>query len=278
MHLYRDQFSTTHDFPDIEAPSKVLVIASTARSGSHMIGHALHATGCFGFPLEYVNPANLAQWRKQLQTGDLEQTLAAVQRRRTSPNGVFTIKIHYSHIAQFGGFSGLKRIFPDAYYLLFRREAVLKQAVSLSIALQTGVWIAGQQPSGGAPRYDYRQIDGCLRETLRDTAAWRYTLAVHGCRHIEMTLDEARDDMPAAIGRIARFMDVPLNPEQTPQQPVTVKQSNELNRAWERRFLADHSRRYGERGAAAKEKAPCFGPDAGLIPRLKRGLKGLVHA
>ena len=48
MHLYQDQFSETHDLPVINKPSKVLIIASTGRSGSHMLGHALHQTNCFG--------------------------------------------------------------------------------------------------------------------------------------------------------------------------------------------------------------------------------------
>ena len=41
MHLYEDQFSEEYDFPRLEKPTKILIIASTARCGSHMLEHAL---------------------------------------------------------------------------------------------------------------------------------------------------------------------------------------------------------------------------------------------
>ena len=41
MSLYEDQFLEKNDLNRVEKPSKTLIIASTGRSGSHMLGHAL---------------------------------------------------------------------------------------------------------------------------------------------------------------------------------------------------------------------------------------------
>jgi LPS sulfotransferase NodH len=240
VNLYEDQFSSRHDFPPAGPPVKVLVIASTPRSGSHMLGHSLHETGQFGFPLEYMNPANLAEWKRRLGVRDTLEALRHIQARRTSPNGVFSIKTHYSHLAQFGGFAGLATTFPDAYYVLLSRQNVLRQAISNSIASQTGVWIDGQKPNGNTARYSFRHVDGRLRETIRDTAAWRYVLAANGVNCIEMDFDVARRDIPGAVRRIADFMGVALDPQRIPPAPVTRQQSDSLNEEWERRFLADH--------------------------------------
>ncbi len=146
MKLYEEQFSGSHDFPRQERPDKTLIIASTPRCGSHMLGHTLHETGAFGFPLEYANPANLREWKRRIEMESTEEVIRELTQRRTSPNGVFGIKLHYTHINVLGGFDGVQALFPEAYYVLLSRKDVLKQAVSLAIAKQTGVWIAGQQP------------------------------------------------------------------------------------------------------------------------------------
>lgn len=241
MQFYQNQFSSDHDLHNVGQPSKVLIIASTARSGSHMLGHALHTTGCFGFPLEYTNPANFKEWQRLLKKETLQDVLNELQTRRTSENGVFSIKIHYSHLKMYGGFKGLKALFPDAYYVLLSRKDVLKQAVSLSIAAQTGVWISGQKAKFTNPKYDYLAIKNFLKNTIIEQASWRYTLAASGSNFLEMNFDTIKSDIPGAVSQVASFMDVGVTPEKMPSKPVTQQQSSELNNLWLSQFLEDHS-------------------------------------
>lgn len=242
MNLYDDQFSESHDFPRVEKPSKVLVIASTGRCGSHMLGHALYETGKFGFPLEYANPDNLSEWKRRLGIDDVREVLAEIQRRRTSPNGVFGIKIHYLHIQELGGFDGLTALFPEARYVLLSRKDVLRQAVSLALAIQTGVWIAGQKPFNENPEYDHAQIDKCLRDTIRDNASWRYLLSASGCVYREMDFDQVRKDLGASIQEIAGFLGVEVDPGDIPEGLVTERQSSGRNAEWAERFTAEFDR------------------------------------
>lgn len=242
MHLYEDQFSESHDFPRVEAPSKVLIIASTGRCGSHMLGHALHKTNRFGFPLEYTNPVNLAEWKRRLRIDDLQELMAEIQRRRTSPNGVFGIKIHYPHIKQFGCFDNLVKCFPNAYYILLSRKDVLRQAVSYSIASQTGVWISGQKPVNDNPQYDFSHIDKCLRETILNDSSWRYSLAASGCNYIQMDFDHVRQNIVESINTIASFIGIEIDASEIPGEPVTKQQSNSLNVYWAKRFISDFNK------------------------------------
>lgn len=242
MHLYEDQFSENHDFPRLETPSKVLIIASTARCGSHMLGHALHQTNRFGFPLEYANPANLAEWKKRFGIVDFQEVMTEIQRRRTSPNGVFGIKIHYPHISQFGGFHNLVRFFPNAYYVLLSRKDVLRQAVSLSIASQTGVWISGQKPVNSNPKYMFKHIDNCLRQTILHNSSWRYTLAASGCNYIEMDFDHVRHNLVQSIKYIASFLDIDIDSDQIPKEQITKKQSEDKNNEWAIRFISEFNK------------------------------------
>ena len=206
-----------------------------------MLGHALHATGCFGFPLEYTNPANFQEWQRILNKQPLPEVLKELQARRTSENGVFSIKIHYSHLKMYGGFKGLRALFPDAYYVLLSRKDALKQAVSLAIAAQTGVWITGQKPKNDNPTYNYLGINNCLKNTILEQASWRYTLAASGANVIEINFDTIKTDIPSAVSQIASFMNVLVAPEKMPAKPVTQQQGNEINTEWFTRFLQDHA-------------------------------------
>ena len=268
MHLYEDQFSEDHDFPIVEIPSKVLIIASTARSGSHMLGHALYKTNKFGFPLEYVNPANLAEWKRRLRIDDLYEVLAEIQRRKTSPNGVFSIKIHYDQIKQFGGFDNLVRRFPNAYYVVLSRNDVLKQSVSLSIASQTGVWISGQKPMNNDPKYDFSHIDKCLRKTILDNASWRYTLAASGCNYIEMDFDHVRHNLVQSIKNIANFMEIELDESEIPNDHVTKKQSNDINAEWAAKYISEFNK--------SNELLNNLKPS--IIQRVKRKVKRIFYS
>ncbi|MCE8015495.1 Stf0 sulfotransferase [Halomonas sp. MCCC 1A17488] len=268
MHLYEEQFSERHDYPRVKAPAKVLVIASTGRSGSHMLGHALHATNRFGFPLEYANPLNLQEWQRRLKIDDFQEVMEEIKQRRTSPNGVFGIKLHYPHIKQFGGFGNVVKCFPDAYYILLSRKDLLKQAVSLSIAIQTGVWISGQQAVSDDPQYDFGHIDKCLRETILNNSSWRYTLSANGCNYIEMDFDHVRHNLVQSINDIAGFMGVEIESVEIPREPVTKKQSDIRNAEWEKRFISDFN--------ASSELLS--NSASGLMKSIERKVKRMLHA
>lgn len=261
MNLYKEQFSKVHDFPRADQPSKILVIASTARCGSHMLGHALHKTKQFGYPLEYANTANLPEWKKRFGKESLTETLIEIQKHRTSPNGVFAIKIHYSHISQFGGFSNLMKCLPNAYYVHLSRGNVLEQAVSLSIAEQTGVWISGQEPINNRPSYNFRHIKRCLRRTILDDSSWRYILGAAGCKYIQIEFDHVRTDLAQSIEKIAAFMNVELDPGEIPSEQVISKQGNSLNVEWADRFVTE------------------FNPNSELLSllKLKNRIKRLIY-
>lgn len=261
MALYQEQFEEKYNYSPTQ-PRRYLVIASTPRCGSHMLGHTLHQTECFGFPLEYANNDNLKNWQCIYGTGDAQSTIGAIMKRRTSPNGVFAIKLHYSHIVNLGGFEAVMRIFPNAHYVMLTRSNVLGQAVSFALASQTGIWIDGQKGDTSLARYDRALIDRCLRRVLKDNAAWKYQLATSGCRHIEMDFDAVKDDIGEAIKRIANFADVELPETAIPAAPVTRPQGGSINREWIRRYLDEY-----EGGLLFPER------EAGKLSRTLQSLK-----
>jgi LPS sulfotransferase NodH len=239
FNYYEKQFCKEYDFPECPV-EKTLVIASTGRSGSHMLGHILHESKMFGFPLEYANPRNLKKWKEILNTGNNLDTIRGIQKRRTSPNGVFSIKLHYEHIKELGCFNNVKRLFPNAYFILLNRKNTLKQAVSYAMASQTGKWISEQEALNANPTYDYNLIHESMKRILKDNAGWQYTLAANNCNYIVMDFETIQHDIPNAVKNIAGFIGIDIDKGIIPSKPSTSKQSNELNRLWEEKFVMDY--------------------------------------
>jgi len=236
--LYMDQFSSRFDFEGSPEPTNFVIIASTPRSGSHMLGHSLIEAGAFGVPFEYCNERNLREWQRRLGTSGLEATINALKRRRTTPNGVFSVKLHYRHLAQFGSFRLLLEVFPGAKFVRIERSDLLKQAISYSVARRTGVWIEGQQGNGATPRYSYEAVDRCLRELAQDNASWSYDLAKHGCPVLHLDFAEVGLDIPGTIAKLAAFCGV--TPDRIPDRPPTRRQSTDERTAkWASAYLAE---------------------------------------
>lgn len=238
MELYKEQFDSKYDLIlEEETSIKYLIIASTARSGSHMLGHALHATGLFGYPLEYVNPSNLEQWKKITKESTFEGVLNSIKSRRTSPNGVFAIKVHYSHIKQFGNFQNFTKHFPEAHVVLITRKNILKQAISFVIASHSGNWISGQTNKSKKPVYDGNRIKMIMKRTMLENASWKYNLLTSGINFLEMEFETICANIPEAVQQVADFMNVDIAHSLIPAEPVTKKQSSTINEEWEHKFL-----------------------------------------
>jgi LPS sulfotransferase NodH len=225
MNLYQPQFSSSLDIADAPATHRTLIIASTPRCGSHMLGHAIADTGLMGVPFEYCNPANLAEWKTLLKTPDSNAAMQAIMQRRTTPNGIFSIKAHYSQTETLGGAQPFLAAFPDARVVHIRRADVLRQAISFSIARQTGVWISEQEPVSETARYDAQIIDDCLRDIATQNARWTTALRSSGLPMITVEYDAVCRDLPGTIRQIAALLEVEVPDAALPQVAPTRPQA-----------------------------------------------------
>lgn len=240
MNLYERQFSSDLDIPGHPACEKTLIIASTPRCGSHMLGHSMSVTKALGVPFEYLNRANLAEWQRRLSTRDLPETLAMLIHRRTTLNGVFSLKLHYSQCEAIGGIDALHELLPQARFILIRRADVLRQAISYSIARQTGVWISEQEPTASTAHYSFDLITACLRDIVLQNGQWGTAFADLRDRPLRIDFDDLKEDVSGTIRRIADFADVELAPNQIPEAAPTRRQSGDARTTeWIARFAND---------------------------------------
>ncbi len=244
MNLYESQFLDIHDQPTPQGEVRTLLIASTPRCGSHMVGHAMMRTGQLGVPFEYCNRANMAEWMRRLEQDTPEATLAALMARRSTANGIFGIKCHYEHGAVLGGADNLIAALPNVRVVHLRRADVLRQAISFAIARQTGVWIDGQVATSDTAIYDRGLIADCLEEIAVQNALWTSLFKECGIQPLEITYEDAVQDIGTVINSIARFAGV-IGPDQNLCVRTQTKRQSQPGRTneWVERFADERQHR-----------------------------------
>jgi LPS sulfotransferase NodH len=245
-----DQSLPEFDIPSPGVPTRFVVVATTARSGSNMLCSLLRETKRFGVPLEYAHPTHRRNWARRTGKTALPELLAAMKAHRTTPNGVFTIKIHWSQVRWFGGFQGLLDAFPGAAFVHLVRHDTLGQAVSLARAMQTGVWLEGRNESMREPLFNPDQVDACLIDILLDNNEWRYAFACHGIRPVSLSYEEVREDPVGTVAGIAERLGIDLAGADVPAVPPTRRQAGRESNDWARQFVAsrDYDRLVGRSG------------------------------
>lgn len=244
MHLYDKQFDEQLHIERAgnppAPPTRTIVIASTPRSGSHMLGHIMAATNAMGVPFEYANPANLAEWKRIFGTQDTIAVMNKLMEMRTTENGVFTIKLHYSHVRELGGYDRIFDIFPNPCFIKIVRGDVLRQAISMTIAQQTGVWISGQQGNGEQASYDYEQICRNLRDIAIQVANWETGIRARNALAMTLDYSQVLGNVGKTVQEIADFAGIATyDPVDAPK---TKKQSTSSADEWITRFVEDHGR------------------------------------
>lgn len=272
---YMDQFDTRHDYPVRESTGRFYLICSTPRSGSHYLGHLLHQTGQFGFPLEYFNRGNLGQWGVRFGTSDLQDTYTQIKRHRTSPTGVFGCKLHYHQLRSLLRSQDFATLFPDARAIFLTRDDLPGQAVSYARAQCTGQWISGITPRRD-PVYSRRRIDRCLQDIIRENAGWTWFIAHQGIRFLHLTYEALLADPAGAIRQISALLDMDVPARLTSEtQGLPCRQRDAINDQWRERYLAD-SRVRGPRSGLnylyEHEQHPCA-----MIRRALKGLAVRIH-
>lgn len=212
-------------------------LCSTPRCGSNMVGDMLHATGVAGDPQEYLNVRFMAGYNRSLGreqgTMDLDAYQADMEARRTSPNGVFGIKIHFEH---------LETIWPKRYramatYLgrydrlvfLTRRDKIA-QAVSLHKARETQIWASidyrfldqDDPRLAIVPQFDGLKIMAALSDLLTQEASWRALLQSSGLPYIELAYEDFVGDFEGESRKLLQALG--LDPGKAGQAPGIRRQ------------------------------------------------------
>jgi LPS sulfotransferase NodH len=250
-------------------PHRSVAICSHPRSGSTLLGEAIHFAGGLGCPLEYLHrgfrPTLAERWRAP----DLGSYVAALHRYRTAPNGVLSIKLFWQDVEAVAHERAPERfpapatrpaeetsaqdyrdlravldeVLPNVSFVHLERQDRVRQAVSAIVATQTGQWRSvpgmGRQTPIGDAEYDYDRILGMIGFADDSHAHWRGFFAANGVEPCRLTYEELASRFDRTVSRL--FAE--LGSSSAPPPRRMRRQSTDATEAMVRRFLRDHAAR-----------------------------------
>jgi len=160
--------------------------------------------------------------------------------------------------------------FHEWLFVYLTRSNLVQQAVSLIIAEASGRWLAWGPTNlaVAAEDYDEVRIAGAIDAIVETNKNWERFFGAFGLRPFRLTYEDLRDDLPGSVARVREFLGLPeralqrrpvaivegmrnylgLSERDMGQVPDTWRkpssQFSEINRIWEKRFLADQMSRF----------------------------------
>jgi len=233
----RREMSPERDFPTGTTVRQRYCILSSPRSGSTLLGRMLHATGMAGDPQEYFNPP-LLQYERE-RTGRPELTLneflRSMEARRTSPNGVFGMKLHYSQmlgtfrqktpnknmLALLGQFNQLVWI---------RRRDRMAQGISQAIGMHTQVWSSEDSKHGKQQDVSIHPYH-CVRAmqmVCGDDFGWEALIKASRLAVHEVWYEDLVADYDNQCRAVLEYLGLNMVVTRIPAPPIE-RQASELN-------------------------------------------------
>jgi LPS sulfotransferase NodH len=123
---------------------------------------------------------------------------------------------------------------------IFRRHK-LRQALSKARAVQTGLWkVQEGKTVSREPEFDAELIEQCLEDGAQQEKAWECFFQRIGIDPFRVEYEKLCQDYEATIRAVFDFLQISL-PRRARVAPVTIRQADDISRAWEERFLAECS-------------------------------------
>lgn len=233
-----DQFGPHYDQPPFAGSPRVYVIASMPRSGSHLLGHLLFATGDMGSPLEYFHAGHRPRWQERFGVTTMPEVLRALFRHRTSPSGVFGAKAHWPQFADVLADSALRSLLDVVLFVQIRRRDAVAQAVSLVVAEHTGGWISFQAEQR-EPVYDAAAIARALLEIDAQERGWADHFTRVPTAVVRIDYEDLVADHAGPVGTIRDRLGLPTVPPAPREVALPGRQGGDRNRGWRDRFRDD---------------------------------------
>ena len=236
MQIWDEQFKQDYDFPPPKAVSTKYVICSTPRCGSHFLGHLLYSAGAFGYPLEYFHPINLPHWLARAKPED-QDLLNFLQKIRTSPNGCFGIKAHFTHLKFLERYISFDTLACNYKFIFIKRKDLARQAISYSKASQTGNWLS-ELKSEKKAYYTKDSIKKCLNKINWQNACWLSFFHALDVNFLTILYEDLREQPDKSLQTIATFLNVEFA-EVNFNHLRTKVQGTQENELWKRRFISE---------------------------------------
>lgn len=185
-----------------------------------------------GVPYEYFHPRHWESWTTRLKNGNSLYAFRMLCQLRSTSNGVFGVKAHWHQFSNAIKMD-LEQDLKSAGFIYLTREALLDQAISHRIALQTGVWMSGQKQTGNAT-FSFAKVAESLKLILQERDNWERFFAYTGIVPYRLTYEALLQNVDGEMRALCDHLGIAwsLNESLAPRV-----QRGELNIEWREKFL-----------------------------------------
>ena len=215
-----------------------VIIVFTNRSGSSYLGELLASTGFFNPAKEVLNEDQVIPACAANVWASFSSYFAATAAEHAR-NRHFVFKSSIGQLAVMNHHGLLPRLLPHARFLLVERSDKLAQAISWSIATQTGQYTSlDATKDRPAPSYDSLALREHIAFMIQVHASIDQFMALNGLQGLRLSY-EIITSQPLVAGALACGWlgqpDLRCRPERIPLQ----RQATGRNDEWRTRFLAE---------------------------------------
>ena len=247
-------------FHNLRHPRRCYVVCAIPRSGSNLLTDGLHATRQAGRPKQFFLEKFEADYGAKHgldPAKDYAGYVRGIISAKTTSNEVFGFKLMSWYLEDFlsrlratrafgdagtGDLKLLRNAFPRLQFVHVVRRHKLRQALSTARALQTGLWkVQKGKTIQREPRFDAELIEQCLKEGQRQEKAWECFFQRIGVNPFRVEYEKLCQDYEGTIRAVLDFLRISLPHRTRIAAPVTVRQADDISRAWEERFVAERS-------------------------------------
>jgi trehalose 2-sulfotransferase len=231
-------------------------ISTSPRTGGFLLAEALESTRIAGRPREYFDRNFQENWRECLGITSDSSHLATALTVGTTPNGVFGAKVLWHQferlLSQLRPIQGngmpdidlLKRTFPDLRYIFLTRKDKVRQAVSYSRAIRSGIWWSigvndqdrENEDSASTPSFSFEDIDGWVARLMEFEANWRRFFKRIGIEPFVVTYEDLAEDYESIVRAVIGYLNLPDSDKFTVAPPRLRKQADAITEEWVRRY------------------------------------------
>jgi trehalose 2-sulfotransferase len=234
-------------------PVVCYLIASVQRSGTHLLCSILRSTGIAGSPGEYFLSKPGETWEKRWRATSRAAYLEQVLRQNTGANRVFGAVVMWSYfermlellreIPAYKNHSGaelLAAVFSEPKYIWMRRRNHVEQAISWTIACQTGAWTQKAEEKSQlrtTPKFDFKVIDEWCNRIAAHDEGWANYFRENRIEPLVLFYEDVVTSHRAAAGRVLEFLEVPFPQNLAIPPPAIEKQANQISEEWAEAYL-----------------------------------------
>ena len=247
-------------FHNLRHPRRCYVVCAVPRSGSNLLTDGLHATRQAGRPKQFFFAKFEADYGAKHgldPAKDYAGYVRGIISAKTTSNEVFGFKLMSWYLDDFlsrlratrafgdagtGDLKLLRNAFPRLQFVHVVRRHKLRQALSKARAVQTGLWkVQKGKTIQREPQFDAELIEQCLKEGQRQEKAWECFFQRIGVNPFRVEYEKLCQDYEGTIRAVLDFLRISLPRRTRIGPPVTVRQADNISRAWEERFVAERS-------------------------------------